>query len=164
MRMANTLRQVIRGIEPTRAVYAIQPLSGYMDTTLSERRFQTLLLALFAATAILLAAIGLYGVVTFLVQQRTREIGLRVAIGAQPWHILLEICRQGAIMTLGGVAASAGTEHKLKTKAAAQIARRRCMNASRLEHRQHTSRHTLSSISKQRNPRALVGAAADRCR
>ncbi len=103
--MANTLRQVIRGIEPTRAVYAIQPLSNYMETTLSERRFQTLLLGLFATTAILLAAIGLYGVVTFLVQQRTREIGLRVAIGAQTKHILVGVFRQGAIMTLGGVAA-----------------------------------------------------------
>jgi putative ABC transport system permease protein len=103
-RMANVLRQVIRGVEPTRAVYAIQPLSGSLDSTLSERRFQTLLLVLFAGTAILLAAIGLYGVVTFLVQQKTREIGLRVAIGAQTWHILLEVFRQGAIMTLGGLA------------------------------------------------------------
>ena len=103
--MANTLRQVVRGIEPTRAVYDIQPLSDYLDTTLSERRFQTLLLSLFATTAILLAAIGLYGVVTFLVQQRTREIGLRVAIGAQMHHILWEVFRQGAVMTLGGLAA-----------------------------------------------------------
>lgn len=103
--LAEAVREKIRSIEPNRAVYNVKRLSDYVASTLTDRQFQMMLLSSFAATALLLAAIGLYGVTSFLVSQRTREIGLRVALGAQPAQIFAQIFRQGAWMTGLGIAA-----------------------------------------------------------
>ena len=105
MRLAEAVRLKIRSIDPNRAVYGTTRLSDYLASTLTPRRFQMLLLSSFAATALLLAAIGLYGVTSFLVSQRTREIGLRVALGAQPSQIFAQVLRQGAWMTGLGILA-----------------------------------------------------------
>jgi predicted permease len=103
--LAEAVREKIRLIEPNRAVYNVKRLSDYVASTLSERQFQIMLLSSFAAAALLLAAIGLYGVTSFLVSQRTREIGLRVALGAQPSQIFAQVFRQGAWMTGLGITA-----------------------------------------------------------
>ncbi len=105
LRLAEAVRQKIHEIEPNRAVFQVTRLSDAISTSLTPRRFQVLLLVSFAATALLLAAIGLYGVTSFLVSQRTREIGLRVALGARPTQIFLQVFRQAAGMTALGVAA-----------------------------------------------------------
>lgn len=105
MRLAESVRQKIRAIEPNRAVFGVTRLSDYLESSLTPRRFQVLLLTSFAVTALLLAAIGLYGVTSFLVSQRTREIGLRVALGAQPVQIFAQVFRQGAWMTGLGILA-----------------------------------------------------------
>jgi putative ABC transport system permease protein len=105
MRVAEAVREKVRSIEPSRAVYDTKRLSDHVASSLTTTRFQTMLLTSFALTALLLAAIGLYGVTSFLVSQRTREIGLRVALGAQPRQIFAQIVRQGAVMTGAGVTA-----------------------------------------------------------
>jgi putative ABC transport system permease protein len=104
MRVAEAVRAEVRNLEPNRAVYDVKRLTDSLSSSLSERRFQTVLLSLFGGTALLLAVIGLYGVTGFFVSQRTREIGLRVALGARPAQILGQVFRMAAIMTGAGVA------------------------------------------------------------
>jgi ABC-type antimicrobial peptide transport system permease subunit len=102
--LSEAVRQRIHAIEPNRAVYDVKRLSDYVSSTLTDRRFQMILLSSFAAMALLLAAVGLYGVTSFLVSLRTREIGLRAALGATPARIFGQILREGALMTAAGVA------------------------------------------------------------
>ncbi|MBZ5619387.1 MAG: hypothetical protein LAQ69_11795 [Acidobacteriia bacterium] len=86
-------------------MYDTKPLTEYLSSTLAEKRFQTMLLSLFGLTAPRLATVGLYGVTSFFVSQRSQEIGLRAALGAQPGQILAHVFRQGALTTGAGVAA-----------------------------------------------------------
>jgi putative ABC transport system permease protein len=102
--MVEPLRR-LQALEPNRAVYDPRPLAEYLTSTLDERRFQTTLLSLFGLTALGLATVGLYGVTSFFVSQRSREIGLRSALGAQPGQILAHVFRQGALMAGIGIAA-----------------------------------------------------------
>jgi putative ABC transport system permease protein len=102
--LAEAVRLRVREIDPNRAVYDVQRLSDSVSSTLTQRRFQVALLGSFAAMALLLAAVGLYGVTSFLVSLRTREIGLRAALGATPSRIFAQILREGAMMTAIGVA------------------------------------------------------------
>ncbi|HLJ44648.1 MAG TPA: ABC transporter permease [Bryobacteraceae bacterium] len=108
MLLAESIRQKLGPLEPSRAVYDVKRLSDYLSSSLDERRFQTLLLSLFGSTALLLAAIGLYGVMSFIVSQRTREIGLRVALGARPAQVLAQVYRQGAVTAGTGMLAGLG--------------------------------------------------------
>jgi predicted permease len=101
--LSEAVRQRLHAIEPNRAVYDVKRLSDYVSSTLTERRFQMILLSSFAVTALLLAAVGIYGVTSFLVSLRTREIGLRAALGATPIRIFAQILREGALMTAAGV-------------------------------------------------------------
>jgi ABC-type lipoprotein release transport system permease subunit len=102
--LAEAVRRRIRQIEPARAVYGVRRVNDYVWSTLTGRRFQMILLSSFAAMAVLLAAVGLYGVTSFLVSWRTREIGLRAALGATPSRIFAQILREGALMTVVGIA------------------------------------------------------------
>jgi ABC-type antimicrobial peptide transport system permease subunit len=74
-----------------------------VDESLARRRFSTMLLALFAALALALASVGVYGVIAVLVNQGTRELGIRIALGASPRVILLLVLRHGAALAAGGV-------------------------------------------------------------
>ncbi|HEV3140985.1 MAG TPA: FtsX-like permease family protein, partial [Vicinamibacterales bacterium] len=100
------VREAMHEIEPGRAVYAIRPLTDFLSESVSEQRVTTILLALFASTALLLAAMGLYGVLSQLVASRRREIGVRMALGARASQVLASIVGQAA--TVAGIGIVAG--------------------------------------------------------
>jgi predicted permease len=102
------IREALKEIEPARAVYAEQSLKDLLAASLSPQRVNAILLALFATTALLLAAIGLYGVLSQLVAARRREIGVRMALGARPSRILSAVVAQAAALTGLGIAAGLG--------------------------------------------------------
>src|SRR5262249_8399537 len=97
------IRDALREIEPDRAMYAVRPLGDTLALTISQQHLNALLLALFAATGVVLAALGLYGVISQFVSARQREIGVRMALGARPVHIVRAVAGQAAVMTLAGL-------------------------------------------------------------
>lgn len=101
--MVPAARDAIRKIEPSRPIYAVRPLSEALHGALAQQRFRTLLVSLFSAMALALAAVGLYGVMAYLVTTRTKEIGLRIAIGARPSQILADILKSAGALTGAGV-------------------------------------------------------------
>jgi len=105
MAMAKTLRQKIHEIEPARSVFDITPLEASIDDAFAENRLRTVLLALFAATAVSLACVGLYGTLSYSVNVRRREVGLRLALGAARVQIVKQFFLQGLkVCVLGCVA------------------------------------------------------------
>jgi putative ABC transport system permease protein len=101
--MIATARGAVRGIDPSLPAYSMTPLADVVSESVAERRFSMLLLGLFAGVALFLAAVGLYGVVSYTVSQRTQEIGLRMAIGAEPGQVMRMVVGGGMKLALLGV-------------------------------------------------------------
>ena len=101
--MMGSVRGVVRGLDESVAVYGVEALERTVGRSLAERRFALMILGLFAGVALLLAALGIHGVFSYHVEQRSQEMGVRMALGAQPYQGLLLLLRQGAGLTLAGV-------------------------------------------------------------
>ena len=102
MAMADTVRRRIHELEPGRSVYGMSLLDDHLSDTLSENRLRTGLLTLFAASAVSLACIGLYGTLSYIARLRRREVGVRLALGATRGRIIGQFLNQGLRVTLAG--------------------------------------------------------------
>src|SRR6266436_2618311 len=108
MTMAETVRQQIHEIDPARSVYDFAPLEQRFSDALAENRLRTILLTFFAATALSLACIGLYGTLSYSVNVRQREVGLRLALGALRGQIVRQFLWQGLAVCIAGCLAGWG--------------------------------------------------------
>jgi putative ABC transport system permease protein len=97
-------REQVQAVNPELPVFGAQMLGDAMSTSLSERRFSMEIVALFGMTALLLAMLGIYGVISYIVNARTREIGIRLALGAQSRNILRMVLREGLTLAIAGAA------------------------------------------------------------
>src|SRR5712671_1495269 len=102
MTMAETIRRQLRNVEPMRSAYDFAPLEQHYSDALSENRLRTILLTFFAATALSLACIGLYGTLSYSVNIRRREVGLRLALGALRSQIVKQFLWQGLVVCILG--------------------------------------------------------------
>ena len=98
-----TLRQTIARLNPTLPVFAAEAMTDKLGDGYAGRRFLATVLGAFAALALTLSGVGLYGVLSFLVAQRRREIGVRIAVGAPPGSVLRLIIRQGMVLVALGL-------------------------------------------------------------
>jgi len=101
--IAAAARNEVLNLDPTRPIFNLKTLERRVHEQTSPKRIMTALMGVFAMVALLLAGVGLYAVIAYAVSQRTSEIGVRLALGAQPWNILRLIMRQGLKLTLTGI-------------------------------------------------------------
>ena len=105
--VAGAVRAAVRGIDPNLPIARMRTLRDVAWAALAGRRFNMVLTGVFAATALALAMLGLYGLLSYQVAQRTREIGVRMALGARRADVLMMIVRRGLLLTVAGLAIGA---------------------------------------------------------
>ena len=103
--LTNSLREQVRAVDPDLPVFGERTMEQVVSESVSRRKFAMQVVGLFGILALILAAVGIYGVIAYSVNQRTREIGIRVALGASRTAILRWVFKQGLLLTLTGVAA-----------------------------------------------------------
>lgn len=99
---------VVRDLDPSLPTFDVRPMAQVWDRSVSQLRFTMLILGTAAAVTLLLGAIGLYGVMAYAVTLRTRELGVRMALGARPSDVAMLVTGQGALLGLAGIAAGLG--------------------------------------------------------
>ncbi|HKP10969.1 MAG TPA: FtsX-like permease family protein, partial [Blastocatellia bacterium] len=105
MRLAAPIRAELAAVDKNQPIHSFKALEATVSELIAPQRFTTVLLAGFAVLAALLAAIGLYGVISYMVTQRTREIGIRMALGADQTAVMRMVIRQGMTLAIVGIAA-----------------------------------------------------------
>ena len=101
--MTAAVRRAIQEIDPNQPVYDVNTMEQVLSDSIATQRLSMLLLTVFASVAVILAAVGIYGVMSYTVAQRTHEIGVRMALGAQGRDVMRMVVRHGMIMTAAGV-------------------------------------------------------------
>jgi predicted permease len=107
--LASSVRVALAQLEPEAAITNVQTMDEVVSASLAQRRFEFAVLISFAGAALLLAALGLYGVLSYTVAERTQEMGVRIALGAPKWSLYLLVFRQAAIPVLAGLAGGLAT-------------------------------------------------------
>jgi len=103
--LASSARRVVASIDPEQPLAAVASMDNLVAAALARRRFSTILLSGFSSLALFLAAIGLYGIVSYSVAQRTRELGLRMALGAQRGRLFRSVLAESLLLSSAGLVA-----------------------------------------------------------
>jgi len=111
--LSSAAQQAIHLLDPTQPLSRVMPLDDYVGLSVQGRRFSSILLAGFAAIALLLSALGIYGVTAFSVAERTREIGIRMALGAEEKEVFSLLLRQSVVLVAFGIALGVATSAAL---------------------------------------------------
>jgi putative ABC transport system permease protein len=102
--MSGPVRQAILDVDPNQPVWNVNTMETLLADSMATKRVSMLLFSVFAGVALLLSAIGLYGVISYSVTQRTHEIGVRMALGAEAGRVLTMVLRHGVVLLVSGLA------------------------------------------------------------
>jgi predicted permease len=101
--LAASVRAIVRDIDPSLPLFGVEPMTVTLSESMAQRRFTMLLLGIFASVALALAVVGVHGILTYTVAQRKREIGIRMALGADRRKVQQLILGRGVLLTMGGL-------------------------------------------------------------